>query len=125
MLESEISNFFGVRPEWLLGHDDYKTAGSILKEKFDDYRLSNHKRHTALVALAELSGYGIECILCEDIPEAIKSSFKTKCGTAYKITKDGRIVGYCSSEKIANIGLDMQELAEQRLNSYLREIDNG
>lgn len=119
-----VGLFPPTRFEWLMGYDGYKTETEKALSEFNDWNNEWKVRLNAVRMLAYLSGYEIDLFPDEkehDIEIALKC---VKDG--YKIIKDGAIVGYCPIDRFNLLALDIQELAEQRIKSFLREVsDNG
>ncbi len=55
----EIAKHYSIRIEYLLGEDDYKTEGAMLKEMLESERKHYHKCFSALISIAEEAGYSI------------------------------------------------------------------
>ena len=120
---SIVSLFPPTRFEWLMGFDDYQTAAEKEVSEFNEFRSEWGARIHAVQMLAYLSGYSIE-LFSEDEHNVETIIHSVKKG--YKITKGGVVMGCCPIERFNLLALDIQELSEQRIKSFLREIsDNG
>ena len=125
--EKIILLFPHVRFEWLMGFDDFESDFSKEVDAFGQWGKEEETRRKAVKALAFLSGYEIEDIYdfmqvkgnCP-VEEIIK--FNTR---GYPIKQNGEVVSYIPAEKFNLLALDIQELAELRIKSYLREVEDS
>lgn len=112
-----------IRWQWLMGLDDYKTEEDKMVSEFRQFKNENDNRQTAVRILAQLAGFEIGLDIGnqnEDSLRNISNSMKK----GYHIKKDGEVLGYCSLERFNLLTMDILELTEQRINSYLREISD-
>lgn len=103
-----------LRIEWILGDDDYKTENEYMFKDISEIKLRGH----AFITLAQLCGYHIFLSKMDDIDTILDSVKK-----GYTIQKDNKIIGSISLEKFNLLSLDIQELAEQRIKSFIREME--
>lgn len=113
------------RVEWLMGSDDYRTESEKTFSLFSDWNNEWKRRLGAVRILAYLSGYEID-LLSEDKSKNSIETVLQSIKEGYKICKDGQVLATCSLERFNLLALDCQELVEQRIKSYVREVsDNG
>lgn len=118
-----VALFPPTRFEWLMGFDNFRTENEKSLSLFNDWDTEWKQRLNSVRILAYLSGYEIELFEetekkhnIEEILHAVKEG--------YKIIKDGRIVAICPIERFNLLALDCQELIEQRIKSYIREVSD-
>lgn len=117
---SEIVKIFpSVRIEWILGLDDFRSESEKGWTQFFEQKSEWDKRLTAFRLLLDLAGYEIQ-LRNEDNQDTL-SSIINGISEGYIIKKDGVILGRCPIERYNLMAFDIQELAEQRIKSYLRE----
>ena len=113
-----INHYPHLRIPWLLGEDDYKTeAERVLKADLAPTQM----RGTLFSMFAELCGYHIyieKPTAPNDIEEIINNIHR-----GYLIQYGSDIVGRISLEKFNLLSLDIQELVEQKIRSYIRESE--
>ena len=105
-----------LRIEWILGEDDYKTENEYMFKDISEIQLRGH----AFITFAQLCGYQIYLSKMEDIDNILDS---VKRG--YTIQKDNQIIGNIPLEKFNLLSLDIQELTEQRIKSFIRETEDN
>lgn len=117
----KLAKILHVRKEYLLCMDDFKTENEKELFKLREWDTEWKRRLNAVRVLAYLCGYEIDIFTDEQTSHSIETvlhSFKE----GYKIKKDGEVLACCSLERFNLIALDCQELVEQRIKSYLREV---
>lgn len=120
-----VQMFPPTRFEWLMGYDGYKTETEKMLSEFNDFNNEWKTRLRAVRVLAYLSGYNIELFSDEENEHDVQTVLRA-IKNGYKIIKDGVVVGFCPLERFNLLALDIQELTEQRIKSYLREVsENG
>ena len=112
---------------WLMGYDDFESDLSKEVYAFGQWGKEEETRRKAVKALAFLSGYEIEdtydfmqAMEKRPVEEIIKFNSR-----GYPIRQNGAIVSYIPTEKFNLLALDIQELAELRIKSYLREVEES
>lgn len=121
----KLAKVLHVRKEYLLCMDDFKTENEKELFKMREWDTTWKRRLNAVRILAYLSGYEIDLITRKEGPYQIEETLHD-IKEGYKIGKDGKIIATCSFERFNLLALDCQELVEQRIKSYVREVsDNG
>lgn len=119
---SDIASAFpGVRVEWLMGNDDYMTdeeegiclASTIAVESFT--------RTKAVRSLLSLSGYEFGNTDSQSKAAEMREYYLH----GIPVKKDGVLVANIPAKKFLLIEQDIQELAELRIKSYLREVEES
>lgn len=121
----ELAKVFHVRKEYLLCMDNFKTENE--KELFElrEWDTEWKRRLNAVRVLAYLCGYEIDIFTDGKMSHSVENVLHS-FDEGYKIQKDGKVLACCSLERFNLIALDCQELVEQRIKSYVREVsDNG
>lgn len=114
-----------VRREWLKGEDEYKSQTEKSLAELSSFSAEWQQRLSAVKVLALLSGYEISLFKEEDNKLNIEDALNS-VKEGYKICKDGHILAICPLERFNLLSIDCQELVEQRIKSYVREVsDNG
>ncbi len=120
-----VTLFPHIRLEWLMAYDDFESELSKEAHAFGQWGKEEETRRKAVKALAFLSGYEIEDIydFMQDkgscpVEEIIKFNSR-----GYPIKQNGETVSYIPADKFNLLALDIQELAELRIKSYLREVE--
>lgn len=118
--------FPGTNAAWLLCLSEHKTTTEENLAEFSEWETEWKRRLMAVRTLAFLAGYEIEIFAGKgdstkiDVAAALQSVHE-----GYKIRKDGQELGTCTLERFNLLALDCQELVEQRIKSYLREVSNN
>lgn len=112
------------RVEWLMGLDDYRTEKEKTFSLFSDWNNEWKRRLNAVRILAYLSGYEIELFSKDEGPKISVETALQSISEGYKICKDGQVLATCPLERFNLLALDCQELVEQRIKSYVREVSN-
>lgn len=115
------SKFPSVHVEWLMGNDDYMTdeeegiciASSVVVESMS--------RTKAVRSLLHLSGYDFG----NTNPRSPAEEMRDYYLHGIPVRKDGVFITNIPAEKFRLIELDIQELAELRIKSYLREVEES
>lgn len=121
-----IKQFPTVRLEWLMGIDDFESELEKGINEFAQWGKEEETRRKAVKALALLSGY--EIIDLWDYaggygqPVEALLNFQRQ---GLQIKKDGEVLANIPAEKFNLLALDVQELAELRIKSYLREVEES
>lgn len=123
---SAIASVFpSVSVEWLMGTDDYMNyveEGVCLISSVAGAATDCSK---AIRTLIRLAGYEVGNI--DDTPNSSKEkkieSMRYYLKHGIPIRKNGQIITHIPVEKFRLIELDIQELAELRIKSYLREVE--
>lgn len=118
-----ISELFpATRYQWIMCFDDFKTDNEKAIKKISDINSEWQSRLSAVRILAYLSGYDIELFkennTDSDPIEYVLRSVKE----GYKIIKDGVTIATIPIDRFNLLALDVQELTEQRIKSFLREL---
>lgn len=116
-----ISEVLGVSVEYLQLKSDYKTQTEKSLAEFSSFSTEWRQRLNAVRVLAFLAGYEIE-IFKEENKERNIEEFLRSYKEGYKICKDGKVLATCPLERFNLLALDCQELVEQRIKSYVREV---
>ena len=107
-----------------MGIDDFRTEHEKGINEFVQWGTENASRRNAVKALALLSGYEIVDLWDyagssgKPIEELI--NFQRQ---GMQIKKDGEVLANIPADKFNLLALDIQELAELRIKSYLREVE--
>ena len=112
------------RAEWFMGLDDYRTEKEKTFSLFSDWNNEWKRRLNAVRILAYLSGYEIELFSKDEVPKISVETALQSISEGYKICKDGQVLATCPLERFNLLALDCQELVEQRIKSYVREVSN-
>lgn len=121
------SNFPSVSVEWLMGNDDYMNFVEEGISLISTVATESKERGKAVRTLIRLAGYEIGNI--DDTPNSSKEkkieSIKYYLEHGIPIRKNEQIIAHIPAEKFRLIELDIQELAELRIKSYLREVEEN
>lgn len=119
--------FPGTNVAWLLGVSNHQTMTEENLAEFSEWDTEWKRRLMAVRTLAFLAGYKIDIFPSKG--DSAKITVETALQSVqegYKIRKNGQELGTCPLERFNLLALDCQELVEQRIKSYLREVsDNG
>lgn len=118
-----------IRYEWITGEDDYMTdndkkfalIAESSKEHFASllsFKEEVDSRNIAFISLAHLAGYEI-FLDSDNSVESLLAATKT----GYTVIKEGKAIAHIPLEKLNLLSLDIQELVEQRIRSFLRESE--
>ena len=109
-----------------MGVDDFKSEYERGINEFVQWGEENSSRRNAVKALAFLSGYEIVDLwdYAGKNGKPIEELFDFQ-KQGMQIKKDGELLAYISADKFNLLALDIQELAELRIKSYLREVDES
>lgn len=122
VVATEIVKVFpDIRVEWLMGLDDYRTENERTFSLFSDWNREWKRRLGAVCILAALSGYEINLFPENEAKASVEVALES-IKEGYKITKDGQVLARCTLERFNLLALDCQELVEQRIKSYVREV---
>lgn len=125
MAQSIADVFTPIRREWILCEDNYRTEQEKNYSQFCDWNNEWKRRIAGVEILASLSGYEIEIFSTGTSKCEIEMALRS-LKEGYKIIKNGEVLATCSLERFNLLALDCQELVEQRIKSYVREVsDNG
>lgn len=113
-----VNHFPWLRTQWILGEDDYKTEAEKNLSQFKTDYSSIKMRGYAFLMLAELCGFNIYIPKTTDAESLVKSIHE-----GYLIQHGSDVVGHIPLEKLNLLSLDIQELTEQRIRSFLRESE--
>lgn len=105
-----LREFPYIRKEWLLGEDGYKTEEEKNFAQFFNVCSDLESRNEAFCVLARLCGYSFQS------PNYFGSMTKD-----YPIFHEGKAIKRISRERFELLTLDILELTEQRIKSFLRE----
>lgn len=120
-----IKVFPNERVEWLMGLDDYRTEKEKTFSLLSDWDNEWKRRLGAVRILAYLSGYEIDLFPTDQSSVSVEEALQS-VKEGYKICKNEQVLATCSIERFNLLALDCQELVEQRIKSYVREVsDNG
>lgn len=108
------------RIDWLMGDSEHKTDAEKGLTEFAEWNDEWQKRLYAVRILAYLAGYEIDLFPQNNGMSLDEVFARIKSG--YQITQNGEVLGYCPLERFNLLALDIQELTEQRIKSYLREV---
>ena len=119
-----VTLFPHIRLEWLMGYDDFKTDNEKGINEFIQWGAENTSRRNAVKALALLSGYEIVDIwdYAGKTGRPIEELFDFQ-RQGMQIKQDGKLLANIPVDKFNLLALDIQELAELRIKSYLREVE--
>ena len=122
-MAEKLAIALGVRPGYLLCFNDYPTSTEETLYGLAEDKVKVDMRVHALRLLADLCGYTLE------IPDLDKLSSITTLQEFSelemewcKIWKNGELLASCTRKRFELLALDCQELVEQRIKSYLREV---
>ncbi len=115
-----VSLIPGTRIEWLMGYDKYETEFEKGFSEFAEWDNEWKNRLNSVRVLAYLAGYEIN-LFPENNGMDLDAVF-SHIKSGYQISKDGKVLGHCPLEHFNLLALDIQELTEQRIKSYLREV---
>lgn len=107
------------RIQWILGLDDYRTEAEKRNEEFLGAVNESQSRVDAFTVLLRLAGYDVELAARDGTDLIISLIDGVRSG--YTIYKGDEVLGRCPLERYNMLAFDMQELAEQRIKSFLRE----
>lgn len=115
-----------IRLEWLMGVDDFKSEHEKGINEFIQWGEENTSRRNAVKTLALLSGYEIVDLwdYTGSAGRTIEELFNFQ-QQGMQIKKDGELLGNIPIDKFNLLALDIQELAELRIRSYLREVEES
>lgn len=117
--------FPSVSVEWLMGTDDYMNYVEEGVCLISSVAGAATDRSKAIRTLIRLAGYEVGNI--DDTPNSSKEkkieSVRYYLEHGIPIRKNGQIITHIPVEKFRLIELDIQELAELRIKSYLREVE--
>lgn len=121
-----LAKVLQVRKEYLLCMDDFKTENEKELFKWREWDTEQKRRLNAVCMLSYLCGYEIELFSKDEGPKISIETALQSISEGYKICKDGQVLATCPLERFNLLALDCQELVEQRIKSYVREVsDNG
>ena len=115
--------FPNVRYEWLMGYDDFKTEFDKELHELGQWSNEEETRRKTVKTLAFLAGY--EIIDLWDYAGNTGRSIEDLLSFQHQgmqIKKDGELLANIPAEKFNLLAIDIQELAELRIKSYLREV---
>lgn len=122
-----VGTFPSVSVEWLMGNDDYMNFVEEGVSHISTVAKESKDRGKAVRTLIRLAGYEIGNI--DDTPNSSKEkkieSMKYYLEHGIPIRKSEQIIAHIPVEKFRLIELDIQELAELRIKSYLREVEES
>lgn len=117
--------FPGVRPEWLLGFDDFKTEdeyeeyiGKTLDTVFKDDDMFN--------ALFEAVGYNLvgakaDFVVPEKDRELMGADVLSDCLVGYKFTHEGNVSGIFEKREIDKLQEEILDFTKAWIERYIRE----
>ena len=118
-----VAQFPHIRLEWLMGYDDFRTEYEKGINEFLQWGEENTSRRNAVKALASLAGYEIvdlwDYVGSTGRPLEEVFNFQRQ---GMQIKQDGKLLANIPVDKFNLLALDIQELAELRIKSYLREV---
>lgn len=118
-----VKHYPQVRREWLMGIDDFETETKKSLAEFSCWKNEWERRLDAVQILAYLAGYEINLFEQNEGPYQIEKAIEN-IKEGYKIIKDGKVLATCTLERFNLLALDCQELVEQRIKSYVREVSD-
>lgn len=113
-----------IRREWLMGLDEYKSQAEKSLAELSNFNTEWQQRLNAVKVLALLSGYEITLFNGENNKLSVDDALNA-VKEGYKIYKDGQLLAVCPLERFNLLSMDCQELVEQRIKSYVREVSNN
>ncbi|MEE0801284.1 MAG: helix-turn-helix transcriptional regulator [Gemmiger sp.] len=118
-----ISEALDVSIDYLQLKSDYKTETERSLAEFSNFKTEWQQRIDAMRVLAYLAGYEINLFEQNEGPYQIEKAIEN-IKEGYKIIKDGKVLATCTLERFNLLALDCQELVEQRIKSYVREVSD-
>lgn len=124
-MAGKLENVLGVQKEYLLCYSDSPTITDRVLFELAGEKVALDMQKLALSLLAELSGYTLEIPDVEEQGLITLQEYSELKMEWCKIWKNGELLASCTQRRFELLALDCQELVEQRIKSYIREVSGN